>query len=772
MKVLLIEDNAEDTQLIKGALAKELDVPFTLEHATCLADGLRVLAAQPVDLVLVDLLLPDAEGLDAVARVQAMAPRVPTVVLTASDDEGLAVQALHIGAQDYLVKGLFQVYHNMLGRSIRYAIERKRADDELRKAQEQNEHLLASITSILIGVSGSGIITHWNAVAEATFGLAGSRFINYPLAECRIPWEQSKVTDGISVCRSSGRPTRVDDVSFTRPDGRTGLLGITIIPLRGEAGVLLFGADVTDRKAAEEDRLRLQERLVQAQKMETIGRFAGGIAHDFQNFLQVILGFAWLIRARHRDDRELMSDLQEIVHAAESASGMVRQLLAFSRRQALRPTIVEVNQMLRNMERLLQQFVGERITVELRLDPAPLMAKLDPTGLEQILINLASNARDSMQGQGTLTILTSRQSIDEAFVAQHPSAKIGEHVRLSIRDTGTGMDPEVAAHIFEPFFTTKQVGKGTGLGLAVVYGMVQQHDGLVDVETALGQGTTFHLYFPLQVFPAGPRAPAKPAAAPAAVLVVERNERQRAFTEEVLRESGYRVVGAVEDAAALDRLRADGQRVDLVVLDVTALGADGPDALQRIRALHPQTHILLVSSRMDESLRMLEASYSGAQILRKPYVPEQLLDGVRQLLDQPAPAIVAGGPGPAAAASSAAKPRVLIVDDDPSIRLFCERALQDVCKPTAVASSRAALERLERESYDFLLTDLIMPEMDGFALLDEVAKRYPALPLAVMSGSLTPEVEHRLETAPYHHCPVLRKPFTALLLQETVTQRR
>ena len=572
LKILLVEDASADAVLLRQALEDELEVPFTLEHVERLAVALPLLSRGDIDVVLLDLKLPDSEGLETLVRVRSRAPGVPVVVLTAAADQSLATQSLHQGAQDYLMKDEVHLSRNLLSRSLRYAIERKRAEEEIRKAHEQNEHLLASITSILIGVDADGHVTHWNDVAEATFGLPASRFLHRPLAECAIPWDLQKILNGIAVCRRSGRTTRVEDITFTRPDGRNGVLGITIIPLKGDpstpSGLLLFGADVTDRKLADEDRRRLQTQLSQVQKMETVGRFAGGIAHDFQNFLQVILGFAWLIRSRHREDKELMSDLEEIVHAGESASGMVRQLLAFARRQALRPTILEINQTLRNMERLLQQFMGERIRVELQLDPDPLMVKLDPTGLEQILINLSSNARDSMQGSGTLTVLTVRRSLDATFVESHPWAKPGEYVRISVRDTGSGMDPEVAAHIFEPFFTTKQVGRGTGLGLAVVYGMVQQHDGFIDIDTAQGKGATFHLYFPHQAFPSVPRAPVKE--------------------------------------------------------------------------------------------------------------------------EQPVGAALATAAVPSSAGRNA-KPRVLIVDDDPAIRLFCERTLQGVCELTAVGSSRAAL---------------------------------------------------------------------------------
>ena len=373
VRILLIEDTPEDVRLIREALAAEPGAAFQLTHADRLLSGLRHLEGEPPDLILLDLKLPDSEGIETVVAVREQAPHTPIVVLTASDDTALAVEAVQKGAADYLVKGYVQVYPALLARAIRYALERRRAEAE---------------------------------------------------------------------------------------------------------------------------RTRLQRQLNQAQKMETVGRFAGGIAHDFKNVLQIILSLAWLIRSRRPDDQELLVSVEELVHAAESGSGLVQQLLAFSRQQPLQAARFDLNEAIRGMARLLQQLVGDPVTLQLDLQPGPFMVRMDRTGLEQILMNLCANARDSMPQGGPLTIRTARRTADEPFVDAHPGLSRGEHVRLSIQDRGSGMDPAVAAHIFEPFFTTKHLGQGTGLGLAVVYGLVQQHAGCIEIDTAPGRGTTFHLYFP------------------------------------------------------------------------------------------------------------------------------------------------------------------------------------------------------------------------------------------------------------------------------------
>lgn len=655
VKILLIEDSFEDAQLIREALASESGSAFKLAHANRLSTGLQHLAEEPVDVVLLDLKLPDSEGLETVGRIRAQAPRTPIVVLTASDDTAIAVEAVKRGAEDYLVKGYVQVYPNLLSRAIRYALERQRAEKALQLAHAQTEQLLRSIPSILIRVSASGAVTYWNNVAETIFQIAAADVLNRSLDRSGIRCDFAALLGRIEECRRANAPVLIEDMPFTRPDGQDGFLGVTIVPMRvdGEerAGVLIFGADVTQRKRTETERARLQEQLLRAQKMETIGRFAGGLAHDFNNYLQVILGFGWLIRSRSQKNQSLLDDLQEIIHAAESASGMVNQLLAFSRRQPLQPRALDMNQTVRSIVRLLQQFVGEHVQVDLELMPGPLTVKMDPTGLEQILMNLAANARDSMPQGGTLTIKTGRVVMPHAFQDDRPRIEGGEHVHLAVQDTGVGMEAGVAAHIFEPFFTTKQTGKGTGLGLAVVYGLVQQHEGFIDVETAPGRGTTFHLYFPYQPMTA---------------------EEQAAFT--------------------------------------AAQEGDGRQA-------------------------MAAAAPAGAGI---------------------------------AAAGQRARPRVLVVDDDPAIRRLCERMLKKVYEVTVVPSGRAALEELERRRYDLLLSDLRMPNMDGVTLLKEALKLKDAPRLMAMTGSVTRELEERLQSVPLG-TEVLHKPFTAPRLIEVIT---
>ena len=646
IQILLIEDVEEDARVMRELLSRQSDTPFELKHADRLSNGLDYLKHAHVDLILLDLNLPESKGLETLEKVAAAAPRLPIVILTSGDDPRFIAQALQRGAQDYLVKGYVQVYPNLLWRAIRYSIDRERARAEIRVAHAHNETLLASIPSILIGVDSVGLITHWNAIAEKTFGLSRQQSLHQPLAHCGVRWDAGPIGRAMESCRRAGAPVSIDDIPFERPDGTEGFLGFTIAPIQADYGVangfLLFGADITERKQTEAERAQLQEQLAQAQKMEVIGRFAGSIAHDFNNFLQVILGFAMVIRAHHQQDTPLLNDVNEIINAGESAADVVRQLLAFSRRQTLQPRVVDLNRAVQDMTRLLERFVGERIQVVLDLASQPLPVKLDPTGLKQVIMNLAANARDAMPGGGRLAIRTGFLEINATFARARPWAKEGRFARLSIEDTGSGLQPEVAARLFEPFVTTKGVGRGTGLGLAVVAGLVQQHDGLIDVETAPGYGTVFHLYFPAQELP------------------VE-----------------------VEEPAPAE----------------------------------------LVSNR--------KAVCTG------------------------------NGHG--------ARRRILVVDDDAAIRMLCERILGPAYEVTTVDSGPSALDLLGREAYDLLLTDLKMPVMDGFALLEEASRLRPSLHMLAMTGSLTPETETRLLHSKAGS-ELLRKPFTPSMLEEAVVR--
>jgi nitrogen-specific signal transduction histidine kinase/ActR/RegA family two-component response regulator len=389
--------------------------------------------------------------------------------------------------------------------------------------------------------------------------------------------------------------------------------------------------DVTDQR-------RLQEHLHQAVKLESIGRLAGGVAHDFNNLLTVILSCAEALKddlaARRPVDPELVAD---IATAGERARDVTRQLLAFARRQVINPIPLDVNALLRGTEKLLRRVLGEDVEVVVRLRPDLWTVRCDPGQLEQVILNLAVNARDAMPDGGTLEIETTNAEIDGRDVAAHPFMRAGSFVRVAIRDSGSGMAPEVKAHAFEPFFTTKPKGRGTGLGLATVYGIVKQSDGYILVESEPGRGTTFELYFPriadLAAVPAAAPQPAAATSGTETVLVVEDDPQVRDVTVRSLRAAGHPVLvaGCGRDALELDPEAL--RRTRLLVTDVVMPGLGGRALADELRRLHPALRVLYVSGYTQDAIVQRGVLDSGIEFLPKPFTPTVLLSRVRAILD-------------------------------------------------------------------------------------------------------------------------------------------
>lgn len=389
--------------------------------------------------------------------------------------------------------------------------------------------------------------------------------------------------------------------------------------------------DVTQRK-------QLEQQLHQTQKLEAIGKLAGGIAHDFNNILTAILGYGSQLLHRIPHEPRLMRPANEICRAAERAAGLIRQLLAFSRRQVLQSTAVDLNTVVANTASLIQRLIGEHITLVTRLDPAVDAIKADQVQLEQVLVNLAVNARDAMPGGGVLTLETACVELDEES-ARRMGCQAGSYARLRVEDTGCGMDPDVLPHCFEPFFTTKPIGKGTGLGLATVYGIVQQSGGAIEIDSVAGKGTTFRLYLPRTARQAAapPRSEdVPPGGGSETILLVEDEVILRELIRETLEESGYLVLEAddVEDALRLGQEHAG--RVDLLLTDVVMPGMSGREVAQRLLEINPGMKVLYISGHTDDDIVRHGVLKKEMAFLQKPFTPALLERKVRETLTHPA----------------------------------------------------------------------------------------------------------------------------------------
>jgi nitrogen-specific signal transduction histidine kinase/ActR/RegA family two-component response regulator len=420
-------------------------------------------------------------------------------------------------------------------------------------------------------------------------------------------------------------------------DGRVIEVSTNGSPVYSKDGQLLCyqgtDRDVTEEKLAE-------ARLLQAQKMESVGRLAGGVAHDFNNLLTVINGYGELALARAGEGDALRPYLEEICKAGERAASLTRQLLAFGRKQVLNPKLLELNEVLIGMDPMIGRLAGDDIT--LRLEPRPDAGAIyaDQHQMEQVVMNLVVNARDAMPKGGELAIRTSSVNWDERKAALHPGAVPGRYAVLAVSDTGTGMDEATRQRVFEPFFTTKDVGQGTGLGLSIVHGIVDQSGGFVEIETALGKGTTFTVYLPsARIGDEQPDSsqPVQAKAGKETVLIVEDEAEVRRYVAEVLTALGYQVIQAEGAGQALLVSEKANKPIDLLLTDVIMPLLSGKELAARLRPLQPDIRILYMSGYADDAITRDEIHQQGAHFIQKPFGPMQLAIAVRTALDSNRP---------------------------------------------------------------------------------------------------------------------------------------
>jgi PAS domain S-box-containing protein len=422
---------------------------------------------------------------------------------------------------------------------------------------------------------------------------------------------------------------RIIERRFVRKNGSIVPVEVKTCRVSG-GGYLAIVRDITERRQAEEALKALREReaqLRQAQKIEAIGRLAGGVAHDFNNVLTAIMGYADLLLDEFRPGDPRRQDLNEIKKAAERAAALTRQLLAFSRRQVLQPVLLELNEIVGGIDKLVRRLIGEEI--DFVLDEAPDLGKVvaDPGQIEQVLINLAVNARDAMPNGGRLTIRTRNVTLTEQDARRLPPVTPGDYVILQVADTGQGMPADVLPHIFEPFFTTKPQGKGSGLGLATVYGIVKQSDGFIFVDSAEGQGATFTIYLRRVE---EPQSSEETPSRLAVVLLVEDEASVRALTAGALRRQGITVIEASDANAAL-KLVARQERIDLLLTDIVMPGGSGHELAQEVRRDRPDLKVVYMSGYADESVRHA-ASQEGTPVLQKPFTTHALVKIVNEAL--------------------------------------------------------------------------------------------------------------------------------------------
>jgi PAS domain S-box-containing protein len=420
--------------------------------------------------------------------------------------------------------------------------------------------------------------------------------------------------------------------TVTRPDGR--IFDIRTVPLRDEGGGIARVIEVV-REVTEHNRLEAQ--YLQAQKMESIGTLAGGVAHDFNNILSAIIGYGHVTLMDMAGDSPQRTNIEHILEAADRAARLTKELLLFSRKHVTERKPVDVKEVVRMVEKFLKMVIGEDIECKTMMQERSLLVHADSHQLEQVLMNLATNARDAMPGGGALTIKTEQTELTEDFVSAHGYGKSGPYAMITVSDTGAGMDEATQKRIFEPFFTTKEVGKGTGLGLAVVYGIIKQHDGFINVYSEPGMGTTFRIYLPIigerETEVAGVQQHEPPARGTETVLVAEDDENLRKLSRTVLTEFGYTVIEAADGEEAVKKFMENQDTIQLLLFDLIMPKKNGKEASDEIKKIKPEVKVLFASGYDPDLLQQKTLLEEGVHLVYKPISPMDLLRKVRSVLD-------------------------------------------------------------------------------------------------------------------------------------------
>jgi two-component system, cell cycle sensor histidine kinase and response regulator CckA len=484
-------------------------------------------------------------------------------------------------------------------------------------------------------IDGQGRITVWNPAAERIFGWTREELIGRPIPN--IP--PDRVTEHREI--RQGVKTGVDTQRLRR-DGTLIDVRVSSAALRDEEGdqdgAVVIIEDIRERKRADAALAESEQQLRQAQKMDAIGRLAGGVAHDFNNLLTAIRGYTHLLLAEVPGESPMREDLEEIDKASIRAGALTAQLLAFSRKQVNQPQVLNVNDIVEGMQRLLSRLLSENIAIDASLDRAIGCVRIDSGQLEQVVMNLAVNAGDAMPGGGRLSIST--RNVDLTAPLSHPHGTVppGAYVELTMRDTGTGMSPEVVSHVFEPFFTTKDPGKGTGLGLSTVYGIVNQAGGFIVLDSAPGMGTAFRIVLPrVSLSPDTPRPQEAEATEPRGsetILIAEDDSAVRAVASKTLRHAGYRVLEASDALSALNLFETHAGRIDLLLTDAVMPGMDGSRLIERLLVHRPRLQVLMMTGYTDRELPT-RVSGESIRILNKPFSPSQLARAVRDIFAEP-----------------------------------------------------------------------------------------------------------------------------------------
>ena len=545
--------------------------------------------------------------------------------------------------QDWLPEDARKLVHEIRTHQIELEMqneELRRAQDELVESRDRYSDLYDFAPVGYVTISHKGLILEANLTLATMLGVERWALVKQPLSAFIIPDDQDvfyghrreileskqRVTCRIRMLRRDTDPlwAEMDSIPVEAGD-ESDTQSRTVI------------SDITELKRVEEERAKLEEQLRQSQKMEAIGTLAGGIAHDFNNILHGIMGYADVAKMGLSPSDRVYQDIEHILKGAARAAELTSQLLAFSRRQMIKPTDLDLNNVIMGISEMLHRVIGEHVELDLKLGADSRTIYADSGTLGQVLLNLCVNARDAMPGGGQITITTEHVVLDDAVREAHPWASPGDYVLLSVSDTGVGMPPDVMKRVFEPFFTTKEMGKGTGLGLSMVYGIVKQHEGLIHCHSEPGKGACFKIYLPsveriVEAKKTADDTPA-PVGGTETILLAEDEEMVRDIAVLTLERSGYRVLAAKDGEEALRLFEEHRNDTEFALLDVMMPKVGGREVYETIRAHKPDLPVLFSSGYSKDAIHMGFVVEEGLETIQKPYSPSALLQKIREMLN-------------------------------------------------------------------------------------------------------------------------------------------
>lgn len=674
MKILIVDDREENLYLLESLLKGS---GYEVTSARNGVEALESLKRDSMDMIISDILMPMMDGFQLCRECKRddTLRKIPFVFYTATytdkKDEALA---LSLGADRFVAKPMeperfmeivestlrdhkkglltpseipveeeeavyLKVYNERLVKMLeKKMLDLEQANKALRESEERFRQFFENEPDYCYMISPEGTILDVNAAALEVLGYEKVDLLGRPLETVYAPESLPKLKHLFAKWQETGELKDEEMIIVAKEGSRRDVL-LSVGAVRDRDGEILHSIsvqrDITERK-------KLEEQLRHSKKVEAVGRLAGGVAHDFNNLLTVILFYAESLQ-ESLDDEEVKADLKEIYNAGKRAADLTRQLLAFSRKQVIKPIKLQINDVISDMMKMLRRLIREDIGLEVRLSDNVLTIKADPGQIEQVLVNSVVNAQDAIRELGDpkaekrITISTKAVYLDDDFVRSHPGAKKGDYCGILIGDTGIGMSDEVRERAFEPFFTTKEVGKGTGLGLATIYGIVKQNDGYIDIVSAPGKGTTFHIYWPLQKvadIEEGEKTEKKEFRAKATVLFVEDDSNVRQVGVSILKALGLNYIDAKNGVDALEKTEALDHPIDLLITDVVMPKMDGRTLAEELQKRFSQLKVIFTSGYTSDLIARHGIIEEGLAFVSKPYNKESLGGKIQEVLSE------------------------------------------------------------------------------------------------------------------------------------------